>query len=373
MKSKKRIGIIGATGSIGTQAIDVIMSHNDIFSLEFITAHKNIKLLDTLKEKTGVTRAFSTDTADAMDILEENLDKLDIDIVLHAASGINGIRSAYMIIDKGIDIAIANKESLVTAGNIIINRAEETGSNIIPVDSEHSAIFQLLIGHKQEHIESITLTASGGPFINRPTDAMTYISLSEALKHPKWTMGQKISIDSATMMNKGLELIEAKYLFNIPAEKLNVIIHPESIVHSFVNFIDGSTTAQLGYPDMRIPISFALSYPNRVTNQNRSLRLADIKKLTFIKPDFKRFKALDIAMQILKNGSNRDMIMLNSSNEAAVMAFIRGDISFTDIIKVVETSLESINFVDATNIDEAIEFSQLAYRRAESTISKLKR
>jgi len=373
MKTKKRIGIIGATGSIGTQAIDVIMKHSDIFSLELITAHKNIKLLNKLKEKTGTKIAFSTDTDNAMDILEEHLDQLDLDIVLHAASGINGIRSAYMIIDKGIDIALANKESLVTAGSIIIDRAKETGSNIIPVDSEHSAIFQLLIGQKQEHIESITLTASGGPFINRPADAMDYISLSEALKHPKWTMGQKISIDSATMINKGLELIEAKYLFNIPAEKLNVIIHPESIVHSFVNFIDGSTIAQLGYPDMRIPISFALSYPDRITNENRSLKLTDIEKLTFIKPDFKRFKALNIASEILKTGSNKDMIMLNSSNEAAVMAFIRGEIRFTDIIKVIEISLGLIDFIDATNVDEAIESSQHAYRQAETIISKLKR
>lgn len=372
MQKRKKIGIIGTTGSIGTQAIELLMQNQDQFSIELITAHNNEKLLDQIQSDTGAKHSFLTTDPNYEAILKSYLETLDLDMVLHAATGVYGINSAYMIVDHGIDIALANKESLVTAGDIIIKRAKETGSNIVPVDSEHSAIFQSLIGHNTKDIESITLTASGGPFRTRPSDSMDYISKDEALKHPKWFMGDKVSIDSATMMNKGLELIEAKYLFNIDHTKLNVVIHPESIIHSLVNYNDGSTIAQLSYPDMKIPISYALAYPNRVKSAAKCLDLTEIGKMTFFKPDLTRFKALEIALGVLESNSNKRFIMLNSSNEAAVMAFMRGDIKFTDITKVVELALDKIDFEDSKTVYDAIDSSKKAYETADLIIKKFK-
>ncbi len=365
---KKRIGIIGSTGSVGRQAVEVVLANRELFEVVFLTAHTNKPLLfrqtELLNASYGVITSESGDGA-----ITEILDGEQPDIVLHAAGGIGGVKPAYEIASRGIDMALANKESIVTAGEIILEAARESGSRIIPVDSEHSAIFQCLMGQRKKSLSSVTLTASGGPFWKRPGDAMDYVSMQEALHHPNWNMGRKISVDSATMMNKGLELIEARYLFDVEPDKLEVAVHPESIVHSFVTFKDGSTIAQLGRPDMRIPISFALGFPERIDSGVEPAELWKLGKLTFEKPDLKRFRCLDIAMKVLKEDSSPLMIAMNSANEAAVCAFLDNDISFSGIADVVEETVARTSFKNASTIEEACSYSAASYETALSVIA----
>ena len=370
--SKKRIGIIGSTGSVGYQAVEVVLANRELFDVVFLTAHTNKQLLfkqvERLDASYGVITSESGDNA-----IAEILDGERPDMVLHAASGVGGIKPAYEIAARGIDMALANKESIVAAGELILEAAKTNGSKIIPVDSEHSAIFQCLMGQRKKSLSAITLTASGGPFRNRPSDAMDYVSMQEALRHPNWSMGQKISVDSATMMNKGLELIEARYLFDIDPNMLEVVVHPESIVHSFVTFKDGSTIAQLGRPDMRIPISFALGFPERIVSGAEPAELWKLGKLTFEKPDLKRFKCLDIAVKILREDSAPLMAAMNAANEAAVRAFLNNDLSFCGIADVVEETVSKTSHKKASTIEEACINSAVSYETALSVIAKRKR
>ena len=365
--AKKLVGIIGSTGSVGRQAVDVILANRDMFEVVFLACHSNRNLLfNQLEQLKG---GYGIITSESSSTLTDLLDGEQIDVVLHAAGGVGGIKPAYEVVSRGIDIALANKESIVTAGAIITETADEKGSKIIPVDSEHSAIFQCLMGQRKKNLSSVTLTASGGPFRKRPKDAMDSVSVEEALSHPNWSMGRKITVDSATMMNKGLELIEAKYLFDVPCDMLNVVIHPESMIHSYVTFCDGSVIAQLGMPNMKVPISFALGFPERIESTVQPPDLAALGRLTFEKPDLKRFPCLAIAIKVLQSGSNALMTAMNSANEAAVQAFLNKEISFSAIARTVEETLSKITFKDATCIDEACLNSDLAYKTALSVIA----
>ncbi len=365
---KKRIAIIGATGSIGTQAVDVVMQNPDIFDVVFVSSFSNEKDLDVIASKINASYQLLMSKPNSYDEFLSILDNEKIDLILHAASGIEAVRATYDIAKRGIDIALANKESIVTAGKIIMDKVYETGLTLIPVDSEHSAIFQCIANNDRLDIEKITLTASGGPFRNRPQDSFKHISLNEALNHPKWSMGQKISVDSATMMNKGLELIEAKYLFDVSHELLDVVIHPQSIIHSYVAFNDGSTIAQMGTPDMRIPISYGLGFPSRITSGADKLDLTKVGTLSFEKPDFERFECLKIALEVLQSDSNTHMIAMNVANDVAVNAFLLNKISFNDIPSIIKRTLDSVSFKNAKNIDEACENCDNAMSIAQSFI-----
>lgn len=369
--AKKRVGIIGSTGSVGRQAVEVILANKDLFDVVFLTCHSNRNLL--FKQIEQLKAGYGVITSESDSTLTDILDGEQIDVILHAAGGIGGVKPAYEVVSRGIDIALANKESIVTAGAIITETAEESCSKIIPVDSEHSAIFQCLMGQRKKNLASVTLTASGGPFRKRPKDAMESVSVEEALSHPNWSMGRKITVDSATMMNKGLELIEAKYLFDLPADMLNVVIHPESIIHSYVSFCDGSVIAQMGQPDMKVPISFALGFPERIESTVKPLDLGSLGRLTFEKPDLKRFPCLNIAIKVLESGSNALMTAMNAANEAAVAAFLNKEISFSAIARTVEETLSKITFNNASTIDEACLNSSLAYETALSVIANSKK
>lgn len=364
----KRVGIIGATGSIGKQAIDVIIANPELFEVVFLSAHNNKEELYELVSLTQACYGVLTSDEQNKNMLTNILDGEAPDIVLHAASGIGGIKSVYDVVSRGIDIALANKESMVTAGPIILDAAEKSGSKIIPVDSEHSAIFQCLMGQRKKSLKSVTLTASGGPFRDTPIEMMGSITPADALNHPNWRMGRKISIDSATMMNKGLELIEARYLFDIKADKLEVLVHPESIVHSFVSFLDGSTIAQLGRADMRVPISFALGFPDRIVSNVETLDLSKIRSLRFEAPDLIKFPCLKIAIDVLNADSNAHMTAMNAANEAAVNAFLNCWLRFDQIAVVVREVLDKCDFSNALSIDDALSNSDKAYKLAVSII-----
>ena len=352
---KKRIGIIGATGSVGSAGVEVVHANQDIFETIFVTAHSNEKGLENAKNKLQAKYALLTskieDNKDIIDIINNE----NVDIVLFAAAGVSCVKLVYDIVHNGTNIALANKESIVTAGRLIIDEAKSKGVKILPVDSEHSAIFQCLMGQRRQYVSKITLTASGGPFRYRPGDAFEYVNINEALKHPNWLMGSKITIDSATMMNKGLELIEARFLFDIEPCKLDVIIHPESIVHSYITFIDGSTIAQLGLPNMKTPIAFALGYPERIISQVEPINLFEQKSLTFLKPDLEKFRCLKIAKEVLEKDSNDLMAAMNAANEEAVKAVLKGKIAFKDISYVIEDVISKADVKDAQNILEAEE------------------
>lgn len=366
---RKKIGVVGATGSVGTQGVKVILANKDKFEPVFVTAHSNNHGLEEAKAVLGAKYSILTQDKDAHRKITDIIAQENVDTVLFAASGVSVLSLVYDIIDCGVNIALANKESIVTAGKIIMDYARAKGVTITPVDSEHSAIFQCLMGQNKRDIEKIVLTASGGPFINRPGDAFGYVIPEEALKHPTWGMGNKITIDSATMMNKGLELIEARYLFDVPPEKLDAIIHPESIVHSYVSFNDGSVIAQMGTPDMKIPIAFALGYPERIPSLAKPLNLWDIGRLSFFKPDLSKFKCLDIALKVLKSDSNAQMTIMNAANETAVMAFLKGEIEFDTIPAVIEEVLSKSDIKDAETVAEAMENIRKSNELALKSIS----
>ena len=361
---KKRIGIIGATGSIGRQAVQVIKSNPDLFDVVFISSYSNEELLSQLSDELCSDYSFVMSKPDNEKVFNDILNNESLDIILHSASGVSSARCVYNIVKRGINLALANKESIVTAGSIIMNTARQSGAAIIPVDSEHSAIFQCLMGQDRRFINRVTLTASGGPFRIRPTDSFNHINISEASHNPNWNMGKKICVDSASMMNKGLELIEARYLFDITYDQLDVVIHPESIVHSFVSFSDGSVIAQMAKPDMRVPISFALNYPVRITSGVEALNLAEVGKLTFEPPDLEKFPCFKIALEVLKSDSNARMIAMNAANEAAVNAFLDGKISFNYISCIIQEVLAGVSFGEARDIDEACEYSRISYEAA---------
>jgi len=378
----KKIGIVGSTGSIGTSTLDVLRRHKNRFEIIFLTCNSNYNsLLQQVNEfkpkyaiSTGISSSqnhnytkFLSGTSELIKIIENE----DLDLVLVAATGFSGVLPTYTAAKKGIEVALANKESIVAAGNIIMETANKHKATIIPVDSEHSAIFQCLMGQDKAKVEKVILTASGGPFRNRPYDSIDLVSKEEALKHPNWNMGAKITIDSATMMNKGLELIEARYLFDFTADKLSVVIHPQSIIHSIVSFIDGSQLAQLGYPDMRTPISFALDFPNRITSGVKSIDFSKIGQLTFMDIDFRKYPCLELAISVLKKDKNSLMIVMNAANEVAVDAFLNDKISFHQIYSVIYETLSHFSEKDIIDIDEIFELDILSRESAKDIVKRI--
>lgn len=366
----KRISILGSTGSIGTQALDIIEKNNESFKVNFLTTNKNINLLESQLKKVetkGVVisdekayNEFKRTTMYNGAILfgEEGLCEAagdsNNDILLSSLVGFAGVKPTLAAIKKGITIALANKETLVAAGDLIMTATKKYNTAIIPVDSEHSAIFQCLVGEDINSVKKIILTASGGPFRNTPQKDFINITLQDALKHPNWDMGAKISIDSATMMNKGFEIIEAFWLFGLKINQYDVIVHPQSIIHSFVEFNDNSIKAQLGLPDMRVPISYSFNYPERLNCNLPSLNLTDYPNLEFFKPDYTKFSCLQLAINAIKIG-NSAPTYLNAANEIAVELFLKNQIRFIDIPIIIEKTLENANInCPLTSIEDVI-------------------
>jgi 1-deoxy-D-xylulose-5-phosphate reductoisomerase len=370
----ERIALLGSTGSIGTQALDIISKYPDRFVVEVLTAGNNIDLLieqahtyqpDSvvianpdlyLKLKDGL-QGTNIKVYAGNEAVEQVVISSTVDVVVASIVGYSGVRPTIAAIKAGKKIALANKETLVVAGEIIGRLVRESGSIIIPVDSEHSAIFQCLVGETGNPIEKITLTASGGPFLNLSEEMLKSVKPCDALKHPNWNMGCKVTIDSASLMNKGLEVIEAKWLFDLTPDQISVIVHPQSIIHSFVHFVDGSVKAQLGVPDMRVPILYALTYPDRLQSDLPRLILNECKSLTFSEPDVKKFRNLSLAYKALERGGNMPCI-LNAANEIAVKAFLEEKILFTQMPEIVEYTMENslyspspdLDFLEATDI-----------------------
>jgi len=367
----KRIAIFGSTGSIGTQTLEVIADNPSMFSAEVLTAHNNdtllieqalkfnpnIVVIGDDKKYTAVKDALaSTDIkVFAGEKALEEVAAMDCyDLMLAAIVGYAGLRPTLKAIDSGKAIALANKETLVVAGDIIMRKAVENRVPIIPVDSEHSAIFQCLVGETRNRIEKVILTASGGPFIGRKPNYLVNVKREHALQHPNWSMGAKITIDSATLMNKGLEMIEAKWLFNLKPEQVQVVIHPQSIIHSMVQFEDGSVKAQMGLPDMKLPIQYAMAFPKRLPNNFPRYDFKKVSTLTFEEPDVKTFRNLALAQEALDRGGNLPCIM-NAANEIAVFAFLRNRINFLDMTDVIEKTMQQIPFIEHPTLEEYFE------------------
>ena len=380
---KRNLAILGSTGSIGRQALDVVSQHMDLFEVELLTANNNSDLLieQALKFKPN---AVVICNKDLYHTVFEALDKEDIkvfagiesanelvkgdniDIVLAAMVGFSGLEPTINAVKSGKTIALANKETLVAAGSIISKLSREHNSPILPVDSEHSAIFQCLQGEYAQ-IEKLILTASGGPFLNHDLATIQNATHREALKHPNWSMGAKVTIDSASMMNKGLEMIEASWLFNIPAEQIEIVVHPQSIVHSLVQFTDGSLKAQLGAPDMRVPIQYALSYPERIELDTKRISLPELGQLTFYAPDKVKFPAIELAYAAHKQGGNMACIM-NGANEVAVAALLQEKILFGKIPYIIEKTMERCSFLAEPSINDIFETDSCAKAIARELI-----
>lgn len=327
----KRILLLGATGSIGTSAVDVVRTHPEAFRIVAVSAFRNREACEALAKEFGAKAYVGEDAA--LRAVEEN----EADICLVATVGMSGLKPTLMAIEKGMDIALATKEVMVMAGEFVTSRARARGVRFLPVDSEHSAIFQAMQGTSEPPAKLI-LTCSGGPFLDQPAD-LSAVTVSEALNHPRWKMGPKVTIDSSTMMNKGFEVIEARWLFDVPVDRIDVVVHPESIVHSLVTFADGSTLAQLCPPDMRVPIQYALSWPARLPAERKALDLASLGKLTFRKPDLVRFPCLRLAQEAVAAGGCATAVMA-AADEWAVGEFLKGRIKYTDIAGKVEWALE---------------------------------
>ncbi|MFI5133995.1 MAG: 1-deoxy-D-xylulose-5-phosphate reductoisomerase [Chitinophagales bacterium] len=370
-EGKKRIAIFGSTGSIGTQVLDVIAANPDKFSAEVLTAHSNDELLiqqalkftpnvvvigDEKKYPNVKDALSSTDVKvfTGEKALEEVAAMDCYDFMLAAIVGYAGLKPTLQAIGNGKAVALANKETLVVAGDIVMKKAVEKRVPIIPVDSEHSAIFQCLVGETRNKIEKVILTASGGPFLGRKPNFLVNVKREHALQHPNWNMGAKVTIDSATLMNKGLEMIEAKWLFNLTPEQVQVVIHPQSIIHSMVQFEDGSIKAQLGLPDMRLPIQYALAFPKRIRNDFPRYDFKKASSLTFEEPDMKTFRNLALAIESLNKGGNLPCVM-NAANEIAIYAFLRNRIGFLDMTDVIEKTMQKVSFISKPSLEEYFE------------------
>ena len=366
--NKRKISIIGSTGSIGRQALEVIEKLQDKFEIIALTGGANVELLreQALKFKpkyvcVGNSKGEKLDIAGVKTLygqegLEEICSIKENDIILVSVSGKVGLRPTLTAIDNGIDIALANKETLVMAGDIVMPRAKEKGVNIIPVDSEHCAIHQCIKDISQ--VDKLIITASGGPFLHKTIDDMKNATVAQALNHPRWSMGKKITVDSATLMNKGLEIIEAHHLFNMPYEKIDVVVHPQSIVHSAIEYVDGSVIAQLGLPSMHIPIQYAITYPERFEGiKSKSFSFADIARLDFEKPDFEKFPSVKMAYEAGKIGASATVCM-NAANEEAVFAFLEDKIKLYEIYQITSKMMEQHNLVKKPSIDEIFEIDK---------------
>jgi 1-deoxy-D-xylulose-5-phosphate reductoisomerase len=381
---KRGIAILGSTGSIGTQALEVIRTHHDRFTVEVLTAHNNVDLL-IRQAVEFVPNVVVISNEDHYGYLQNQLSGLPVkiycgpaaveqvvametvDMVLTAMVGFAGLKPTIAAIEAGKGIALANKETMVVAGKLIMELAKEKGVPIIPVDSEHSAIFQCLVGEYINPPEKIILTASGGPFLGKSLSQLGKVTPEQALNHPNWCMGPKISIDSATMMNKGLEVIEARWLFDLRADQIEVIIHPQSIIHSLVQFADGSMKAQMGLPDMRLPIQYALAYPERIRSDLQRFSFADFPNLRFLAPDYKIFRNLAISFKTLERGGNWPCIM-NAANETAVDAFLKEKIGFLNIPDVIEETLARASFIEKPDLEDLLESDRQARVLSEQLI-----
>ena len=367
----KRIALFGSTGSIGTQALEVIAANPDKFSADVLTCNNNADLLieqalqfqpnivvvidETKYSKVKEALAGTNIKVFAGEKALEEVAAMDVyDLMLAAIVGYAGLKPTLKAVKTGKAIALANKETLVVAGDIVMQTAYENRVPVIPVDSEHSAIFQCLVGEVRNPIEKIILTASGGPFLGRKPNYLVNVKRDHALQHPNWTMGAKISIDSATLMNKGLEMIEAKWLFNLKAEQIEVLVHPQSIVHSMVQFEDGSVKAQMGMPDMKLPIQYAMSFPRRLQSDFPRIDFKKMRNLTFEEPDVKTFRNLALAIEALHKGGNLPCV-LNAANEIAVYAFLRNRIGFLDMTDVIEQTMQKVSFLQTPSLDDYLD------------------
>ncbi|MEE0973285.1 MAG: 1-deoxy-D-xylulose-5-phosphate reductoisomerase [Paludibacteraceae bacterium] len=381
----KKIAILGSTGSIGTQALDVIASNPTLFELFAITGHSNVELLAKQARVYRPNMVIITDES-KYTILQEMLADIDdvkvfagmqsvcdmvamssVDMVLTSMVGYAGLRPTIAAVKAGKTIALANKETLVVAGELICSLAAKHRSAILPVDSEHSAIFQCLAGEQDKSIEKLLLTASGGPFRTFSMDQLAHVTKADALKHPNWDMGAKITIDSASMMNKGFEVIEAKWLFGVSQEQIEVVVHPQSIVHSMVQFNDGSVKAQLGMPDMRLPIQYAFGYPNRLSNNYERVDFSKIATLTFEKPDLNRFRNLAFAFEAMQKGGNMPCI-LNAANEVVVHAFLHDKIGFLQMSDIIEWAVMTMPFVAEPSYDDYVACDALVREKVAQKI-----
>lgn len=387
MEKKKSVAILGSTGSIGTQALEVVRSFPDKFEVSALTASNSVDLLirQALEFKPEVVviikeeyysqvKAALANIECRVLVGEEGLIEaatlVGVEVVLNAIVGAAGLRPTVEAIKCGKDIALANKETLVIAGELVMDLARKHNVKMLPVDSEHSAIFQCLVG-EDNAIEKIYLTASGGPFRGKTAEDLARVTREQALKHPNWAMGAKITIDSASLMNKGLEVIEAKWLFDLELSQIDVIVHPQSIIHSIVQFEDGSMKAQMGVPDMKVPIQYALTYPKRLKNEFKRFNFLDYAELTFERPDFDTFKNLGLAYEALKEGGNRCCI-LNAANEIAVDAFLKDRVSFLGMSDILEKTLCHIGNRENLNLNDYIAFDQESRLVARDLISKLR-
>jgi len=378
----KKLSILGSTGSIGVSTLEIVAAHPDRFQVIALTAGKNLELLASQIRQFSPRIAAVASEAD-VPRLKELCDGLKVEIlggvqglvtaatadetemVVAAIVGAAGLVPTAAAIRAGKDIALANKETLVTAGHIFMEMVDAEGVKLYPVDSEHSAVFQSMEGHRRQDISRIILTASGGPFLNTAMEQLAGVTVHDALNHPNWSMGRKITIDSATMMNKGLEVIEAHWLFNTPMEKIAVNIHPQSIIHSMVEYVDGCVMAQLGMPDMKAPIAYALSYPERITSGIKPLDLTELNGLTFFKPDLEKFRCLALAYQSITAGQSMPAVM-NAANEIAVEAFLDGRIPFMQISRVIESTMQAHPAHKISSIEEVLEADMWGRRTAAS-------
>lgn len=383
----RRISILGSTGSIGTQTLDVVRKNKEKFEVVAISANSSVDLLlqqikefkpkyvavydeiSALKLKSMIPNDIKIEVLSGMEGLKAIAALDEIDVLLTAIVGMIGLVPTLTAIKNKKDIALANKETLVCAGDLVMSEAKKHNVKILPVDSEHSAIFQCLNGEQNKEIETIILTASGGPFRGKTKQDLLEVTKNQALKHPNWSMGRKISIDSSTLMNKGLEVIEAKWLFGVEHNQIDVVVHPQSIIHSMVQFVDSSVMAQLGCPDMRLPIQYALSYPNRTINDFERLDLAKIATLTFEKPNLETFPCLKIAYESLKMGGTYCAV-LNSANEVLVNEFLEDKIGFYDIPYYIEKTLEAHNSIENPSLEDILEIDKWARSFVKNILTK---
>lgn len=381
----KNIAVLGSTGSIGTQTLEIVRANDDL-NVVSLAAGSNIEMLEKqIREfKPQVVCVYNEKKAEELKIKVSDTDVKIVtgmdglietaviktaDIVLTAVVGMIGIRPTIAAIKAGKDIALANKETLVTAGHIIMPLAKEYGIRILPVDSEHSAIFQSLQGNKKSQLSKILLTASGGPFRNTPKEDMKNVTVKDALKHPNWSMGRKITIDSATMVNKGLEVIEAKWLFDVDIDNIEVVVQPQSLIHSMVEYVDGGIMAQLGTPDMKLPIQYALFYPDRRPLDGKRVNFFDIANITFFKPDRDKFKGFDLAFRAGKTGGSLPTIY-NAANELAVSKFLNEEIRFLDIPELIEAAMNNHKVIDNPSLEQILESEKEAYESVNRALSK---
>ena len=388
MKQLKRIAILGSTGSIGTQTLDVISHYPDRFKVDMLIAGSKVDTLIQQAVKWRPSMAIIADTskywklkdaleplgiatASGSEAIADAMERDTFDCVVTATVGYSGLAPTLRAIKAGKDIALANKETLVVAGDIVTAALRSSSSRMLPVDSEHSAIHQCLVGENSADVRRLIITASGGPFRTLAKQQIAGVTAADALKHPNWSMGSKITIDSATMMNKAFEIIEARWLFDIPGDKITPVVHPQSIVHSMVEFVDGSVKAQLGVPDMRLPIRYALGDASRLATSDMPLTLERCSQLTFEAPDADRFPAIKLGHYALEKGGNTACV-INAANEIAVAAFLRGHISFTDIYAIIEHTLGAINYIAEPSYEDYVATNERSRAVADEAVGRIK-